>query len=52
MDDFNSSTTSISEIFIHSGQLPDVVALNSVHELSDVGIDAKLSQFGQKGMHT
>ena len=37
--------------FIHSNKQPGIVTINSACELSDVAIDAKLSQFGPKGMH-
>ena len=37
--------------FIHSNKQPGIVAINSAYELSDVVIDAKLSQFGPKGMY-
>ena len=37
------------EAFFHSDKLPVVVSINSTYELSDVFIDAKLSQFGPKG---
>ena len=35
--------------FIHSNKLPVVVAINSAYELSDVFIDAELSQFESEG---
>ena len=50
-DDPNSSSASNFnvQIFIYSNKLPSVVAINSAYELSDVFIDAELSQFGPKG---
>ena len=39
------------KVFVHHKTLPDVVSINSACELSNVFIDAKSSQFGQKGMH-
>ena len=35
--------------FVHSERLPDVVAISSACELSDMQINANLSQFGPKG---
>ena len=42
------------QTFIYSNKLPGVVSINSTYELSDVLIDAELSQFGPKGkfIHT
>ena len=52
-DDSNSSATTTTfnvQIFIHSDKSPPaVVSINSAYELSDVFIDAELSQFGPKG---
>ena len=50
-DDPNSSSASNFNVqtFIRSNKLPGVVAINSSYELSDVFIDAEISQFGPKG---
>ena len=49
-DSISSSTSNFNvQSFIHSNKLPGVVAINSAYELSDVFIDAELSQFGPKG---
>ena len=51
-DDSNSSATTSFNVqtFIHSNKLPPgVVSVSSAYELSDVFIDAELSQFGPKG---
>ena len=48
----NSSAASNFSVqtFIHFNKPPSVVSINSAYELSDVSINAKLSQFGPKGM--
>ena len=50
-NDSSSSSASNFNVqsFIHSNKLPGVVSINSAYELSDVFIDAKLSQFGSEG---
>jgi len=51
VDDSNNSTVNNFDVktFMHSNKLPGVVPINSAFQLSDMFIDAKLSQFGPKG---